>query len=235
MSSSVVALARFNLRLTLREPGPAISRIGSPLAFMLVAQPIFRAEGEDHAVLGPLMLFSLLGLSLVANALLTERVWATLDRLRATPLRASGLLLGKLAAPLGILAIQQGAVLGLGIGAFGLPARNLGLLVLFDAVWIALVVSLGAALASVARTPSSVSAAGDLASLACTAFSGALFPVAALPGWAQAVAPVSPAYWGVRGFEGALSGAASPVLHSALVLLAVALAGATIAARRLWR
>ena len=53
---------------------------------------------------------------------------------------------------------------------------------------------------------------------------GALVPVSALPGWAQAIAPATPAYWAMSGFrslilEGAGVGA---VLTAVVVLLAFA-------------
>ena len=101
------ALVLHNARLILREPGPAISRILSPLALMVLIRPLIRASdpgpgGTVRAVLLPLVLFSMLGLSIVANALLGERIWHTLDRLRATPLRATSLVLGKCAIPLAI-------------------------------------------------------------------------------------------------------------------------------------
>jgi ABC-2 type transport system permease protein len=243
---SALAVARHNAILTLREPGPALSRIISPLVLMALLQPLYRSmfpgpAGAIKAAIMCLMLFSLLCVSLVANSLLNERIWHTLDRLRATPLRAGGLLAGKFATPLAVLLIQQLVVLVLATTAFGVRPRNVALLAGMGLTWAVMILCMGAALAAVTSTPSAVSAATDLASLACTALSGALVPLADLPGWVRHLAPASPAYWAVRGFDAAISGSAGSansagsVALSCAVLLGMALLAATVAARRLWR
>jgi ABC-2 type transport system permease protein len=237
---SALAIARHNAIITLREPGPALSRIISPLVLMALLQPLYRSmfpgtAGSIRAAIMCLMLFSLLCVSLVANSLLNERIWHTLDRLRATPLRAGGLLLGKFATPLAILLIQQLAVLTVAAVAFGLRPRNVPLLAGMGLTWAVTILCMGAALAAVTSTPSAVSAATDLASLACTALSGALVPLSDLPGWGRSLAPASPAYWAVRGFGAAIGGEARQTALTCVVLLAMALLAATVAARRLWR
>ena len=234
------AVARHTTRLTLREPGPALSRIISPLVLMTLMVPLYRAgfpgaEGTRRAVIGPLVLFSMLCLSVVGNALLAERLWHTLDRLRATAVHGASLLAGKCSVPLMIILIQQVATLGVGTLVFGLPVRNPALLVAAGAAWAITILCLGAALASVLRTPSAMSATTDIASLASGALSGALVPATALPGWARDVAPVAPGYWAVRAFDGALTGAASTTVGACAVLLAIALAAGAFAARRLMR
>jgi ABC-2 type transport system permease protein len=233
----LLTLARHNARLLLREPGPALSRILSPLALIAVLQPLYREMhlDGDRAVIMALVLFSTLGLSVVANALLSERVWHTLDRLRATALRPRDLVLGKCAAPLAVLVLQQLVVFGAGAAVFGLRPRSPLLLATMGVVWAVTVLCLGAALASVTSTPSAVSAITDAVSFACTAFSGALLPLSAMADWARAIAPVLPGFWVVRGFEAALDGSVVAVLTSAAVLLGLAAVAVAVAARRLWR
>lgn len=237
---TVFALARHNVRITLREPGPALSRIISPVVLMALLQPLYRAalpgqDGPARATLLALIMFSTLSLSVVANGLLNERIWHTLERLRTTPLRGAALVAGKCATPLAILLIQQVAVFGTAMVAFGVRPRSPALLALFSLTWITTVLCLGAALASVLRTNSAVSAVTDIGTLASTALSGALVPLAELPVAIRTIAPFSPGYWAVRGFDGALHGAVGPTLTSAAVLAALALAAATFAARRLMR
>jgi len=234
------ALVLHNARLVLREPGPALSRILSPLALMVLIRPLIQATepgpgGTVRAVLLPLLLFSMLGMSVVANALLGERIWHTLDRLRATPLRATSLVLGKCATPFAILLLQQIVVLAVGVAAFGLRPRHVLLLAAVGLCWAVTVLSLGAALAAVTTTPSAVSAITDVASLISTALSGALLPLANLPGWARTIAPISPGYWGLRSFEAAFTGSTGPALLGCLVLLAMGALATGFAARRLWR
>jgi ABC-2 type transport system permease protein len=234
------ALARHTARLTLREPGPALSRIISPLVLMTLMVPLYRAgfpgaEGTRRAVIGPLVLFSMLCISVVGNALLAERLWHTLERLRATPVRGAALLAGKCSVPLMIILIQQVATLTVGTLVFGLPVRSPLLLGVAGAAWAVTILCLGAALASVLHTPSAMSATTDIASLASGALSGALVPATALPGWARDLAPVAPGYWAVRAFDGALTGTVWTTVGACAVLLAVALAAGTFAARRLMR
>jgi len=234
------ALVLHNARLILREPGPALSRILSPLALMVLIRPLFTAtqpgpDGTIRSVLLPLVLFSMLGLSIVANALIGERIWHTLDRLRATPVRATSLVLGKCATPLAILLLQQVVVLSVGVAAFGLRLPDVPLLAAVGLCWAITVLSLGAALAAVTTTPSAVSAITDIASLISTALSGALLPLADLPGWARTIAPVSPGYWAMHSFEAAFNGSAGPALAGCAVLLAMAVVATTFAARHLWR
>jgi ABC-2 type transport system permease protein len=233
----ILILARHNVRLLLREPGPALSRILSPLALIAILQPLYRQMhlDGDRAVIMALVLFSTLGLSIVANAVLSERVWHTLDRLRATALRPRDLVLGKCAAPLAVLVLQQLVVFGAGVAVFGLRPRSPLLLGTMGIVWAVTVLCLGAALASVTSTPSAVSAITDGASFLSTALSGALLPLSAMTGWVRALAPVSPGFWVVRGFEAALAGTVVPVVTSAAILLGVAALAAALAARRLGR
>jgi ABC-2 type transport system permease protein len=235
---TVYALARHNLRITLREPGPALSRIVSPLALMILIQPLYRSalpgqDGPARATLLALVMFSTLGLSVVANQLLTERVWHTLDRLRATPLRSAALVAGKCATPLCILVIQQVVVFGTAMAAFGVRPRSPALLVLVGLTWAITVLCLGAALGALLSTPSAVSAATDLGSLLSTAFSGALLPLAAMPWWVREIAPFSPGYWVVRGYDGALHASTATALTSCTVLAGVSIVAAGFAAHRL--
>jgi ABC-2 type transport system permease protein len=171
----------------------------------------------------------------VANALLSERVWHTLERLQATPLRGFGLIAGKCATPFLVLILQQLLVLVVGTWAFGLEPHHPLLLAAVGLPLAFTVLALGAALASVTRTPSSVSAATDLMSLLSTALSGALLPLAALPFWARAITPISPGYWAVHGFDAAMHGDTRTSLLSGAALLGVTVLVGWFAARRLMR
>jgi ABC-2 type transport system permease protein len=67
------------------------------------------------------------------------------------------------------------------------------------------------------------------------AIGGALVPLSVLPGWARAIAPVTPTYWVMRGFRAVildgrgLGAVAGPVV----VLLSMAALFAVVALRRL--
>ncbi len=181
------------------------------------------------------MLFSMLGVSIVANALLSERIWHTLDRLRATPLRATGLVLGKCATPLAILLLQQVVVLGVGIAAFGLRPRHLPLLAVVGLCWAVTVLSLGAALAAVTTTPSAVSAITDITSLISTALSGALLPSPTCPAGPARSRRFLPATGGCAHSRPRSAGRRVRRLRAAGCCWRWAPAATAFAARRLWR
>jgi ABC-2 type transport system permease protein len=234
-------VVRHNLTLVGREPGPMISRIVMPVVIVLVLRPLYtsalggRAPGTAQAVVGMLVMFSLLGMSVVGNAVLTERSWHTLDRLRATPARPVELLAGKAVPVLALVLAQQAVVLGLGIGVLHLHVASYTLLGLAVASWAATLLCLGSALAMLVRSHAELSAATDIGSMIFTCLGGALVPLSAMPAWARTIAPVSPGYWAMRCLLAALDGDAHTALTSAGVLLGVAAVAATVAGVRLAR
>jgi ABC-2 type transport system permease protein len=232
-------MVRHNLILVGREPGPMISRIVMPVVIVLVLRPLYtsalggQARGTAQAVVGMLVMFSLLGMSVVGNAVLTERSWHTLDRLRATPARPVELLAGKAVPVLLLVLTQQAVVLGLGVGVLHLHVTSYGLLGLAVATWAATLLCLGSALAMVVRSHAELSAAIDIGSIILTCLGGALVPLSTMPGWARTIAPASPGYWAMRCLHAALDGDVHTALTSAGVLSGVAALAATVAGVRL--
>jgi ABC-2 type transport system permease protein len=236
------ALVRLNSVLMLREPGPLLSRMLMPLVAVLVFEPLYRAAmpgdralGVGQAVTGMLVLFSLLALSIVGTSILTERSWHTWDRLRATPLSSVELLTGKAVPVLGMLLVQQVLVLGFGIAVLGMRVADVGLLALAVAVWSTTLLCIGTALGTWLRSQAEFSAVQDIGSFVFTSLGGALVPLAAMPGWARDIAPVSPAYWAMSALRGAVAGQSAQVLRALLVLLAIAATAAFLAGWRINR
>ncbi|GAB4058746.1 ABC transporter permease [Catellatospora paridis] len=234
-----LALVRINVALLAAEPGAVISRIGMPLVMITVLRPLYRAaigdQGTTHAVTGMLVLFSLLGLSIVGGSLLTERSWHTLDRLRATPASPGQILTGKAVALGGVLLAQQAVVLGYGVVALGLRVARPDLLALAALAWAVTLLLLGAAAAMTVRSHSELGAVNDLGALLLSTLGGAMVPLSLLPGWAQAVAPASPGYWALQALGGAATGDVAAALRGVGVLLLVALAAGLYAAWRMNR
>jgi ABC-2 type transport system permease protein len=172
-------------------------------------------------------------MSVVGNAVLTERSWHTLDRLRATPARPAELLAGKALPVLALVLAQQAVVLGLGAGVLHLRVASYGLLALAVATWSTTLLCLGSAVAMLVRSHAELSAATDIGSMVFTCLGGALVPLSAMPGWAQTVAPASPGYWAMRCLRSALDGDTRAVLASGGVLAVVAVLAAALAAVRL--
>jgi ABC-2 type transport system permease protein len=235
MNASAV-LIRHNFALLLAEPGPVLSRIGMPLVLITALRPLYSAAlgsaGLTQAVTGMLVLFSMLGLSIVAGGILTERSWRTLDRLRATPARPVHILIGK-AVPLGaVLLAQQGAIIAYSMIFLGLRVPRPDLLLVAGASWAVTLLAAGAALATVVRSQGELSAVNDLGGMFFTVLGGAMVPLALMPAWLRAAAPASPGYWALHGLTAALGGDSGATLRDAAVLL---VAGVGLGAFAAWR
>jgi ABC-2 type transport system permease protein len=222
-------LVRHNTAVLLHEPGPLIGRLVMPVIVLLALRPLYQAaEGRDgtaRAVVGSLVTFSLLALSIVGSSILSERVWRTWDRLRCTPVHPAELLVGKALPVLGVLAAQQVVVLGFGVLVLGMPVAAPGLLVAACAAWGLALLGIGTAAGLLVRSYGQLSAVFDIGAFLLTTLGGALVPLDTLPGWVRAVSPVSPGYW-----------AADVLRHAAAgVLLAVAVAAGAVAAWRVSR
>lgn len=239
--SRILPVLRCNLTLFSRDPGPIIGRIIQPVLLILLLRPLYVAatgstdRGTFQVVAGHLVLFTLLGMSIVGTAILTERRWATFDRLCATPARPIELLVGKAIPILAFLLVQQALVLALGILVVGLNVANYLLLLVATTAWAITVLCLGAAIAMYVRSYAQLSAIIDISATIMAALGGGLVPFAALPGWAQTIAPIWPSHWAMQAISGAVHDQPSQALPAVAMLIAIAILGAIVAARRLSR
>ena len=109
---ALAVLIRHNVRLMRREPGPLLSRMILPIAFLTLLRPLYLAAwhggatGNQQAVIATLVTFSLLALSISGSAILTERLGRTWDRLRATSLPPLSILAGFLIFSLVLVAMM---------------------------------------------------------------------------------------------------------------------------------
>ena len=232
------ALLRLNASLMLREPGPALSRLVMPLVLITLTRPLYARAlggpaGTTQATAGMLVMFSLLGMSVVGGAILVERFWSTADRLRASPARRWELLAGKAVPVLVLLLAQQALILGYGRMTFGLRIASPLLLAGTVTVWAVTLLCIGAALGIFARSGGALSAMVDIGSLGLTGLGGAFIPYSMLPAWARTIAPASPGYWAMRSLTAALDGSAARAMTGWAVLLGVAALAAALAGRRL--
>lgn len=231
------AVARHNAILLLREPGPLASRLIMPLIFLTLLHPLYQASqgssaGIGQAVIATLVTFSLLSLNLVGGSILTERIWRTWERIRATAVRPAELLVGKAVPAMTVLLAQQALIVGLGVAAFGLAVPRVPLLALALLAWTLALLCAGAALGVLARSSSELAIAYDLGGIVLSSLGGALVPLAVLPAWVRHVAPASPGYWAVTAGKAALSGNGAATLRASAVLVAFALAFGLLAAVR---
>jgi ABC-2 type transport system permease protein len=216
-----------------------IGRLVMPVMLLLALRPLYEAaqepDGTGQAVVGSLVTFSLLAMSVVGGSILSERAWHTWDRLRATPLRPVELIVGKALPVLGVLAAQQVVVLGCGVVLFGMPVAAPGLLVAACAAWGLALLGLGTAAGVLVRSYGQLSAVHDIGAFVLTTLGGALVPLNTLPGWIRPVSPLSPGYWAAGALRHAAAGATARTLVCCGVLLGVAAAFGALAAWRISR
>jgi ABC-2 type transport system permease protein len=237
----IAVLVQHNFVLLAREPGPVISRLIQPLVLISIFRPLYVAAlardgaqaGTAQVVTGMLVMFSLLALSVVGGSILSERTWRTWDRLRATPARAGEMLLGKAVPAFTLLAVQQAVVICFGVAVFRLHVNSPGLVAMAVACWALALLGIGAAFGAMLRSQSELNVAYDIGGVLLSALGGATVPRAELPGWAQAISPISPGYWSMSGLHSALLGQTAGTIRAASVLLAIAAVMGTLAAWRI--
>jgi ABC-2 type transport system permease protein len=221
------AVIRHNVMLMAREPGPLASRMIVPLVFLILLHPLYEQaqhgqRGVAQAVIATLVTFSLLAMSIAGSTFLSERIWHTWERLRASTAHPAELLIGKTLPVIGALMIQQAAVIAFGAVALGLTVSGLPLLAVVVLAWTLALVAMGSALGLLARSLSALSACYDIGAMILSSLGGALVPLAAMPGWIKHVAPASPGYWAVSALQSALSDKAPRALAASAILLAFA-------------
>jgi ABC-2 type transport system permease protein len=234
------ALVAHNTTLLLREPGPLASRMILPLAFVSLLRPLYeaaegRVEGTAQAVVGTLVTFSLLALSIAGGAVLNERVWHTWERLRATAAHPAELLLGKAVPVMGAMLAQQCVVVGFGVLVLGMRLAHPWLLAGVLLSWTVTLLALGTLVGVLVRSQGELSAAYDIGGLLLSSLGGALVPLSSLPGWVRHVAPASPGYWAVGALHAALAGDGGRTAECCAVLAGWALATGLVAAWRVGR
>jgi len=153
-------------------------------------------QGLLWALVGCLMSF--------AASMVSERTSGTYLRLRASPMSALELLLGKgLACFLAMLTLAT-LLLGLAFAVFGVRTPTPGLLlaaVLMSAFAFTGIMML---IASVGKTVQAVSGAGWALMMPLMLLGGGMMPTFVMPAWMQSVGVVSPVRWAIRSVEGAL-------------------------------
>ncbi len=90
---------------------------------------------------------------------------------------------------------------------------------------------LGLALAALCRTIMQLTSFVNVGTMLMGGLGGAITPIESLPGWAQAIAPVVPSYWAMRGYRSVIlgGGGMSAVALPVAVLLGFALAFGVLA------
>lgn len=243
---SAAALVRNEARILRRDPLPVIVLVAMPIVLMTLLAPALGlallAEGRpgtsggDQATPGMIAVFTFFGVAFVGFALFREHGWKTWPRLRAVGLTPRQLLLGKVALPAAMLVVQHVVLFAFGTVFLDLTVTGSWLaLALVSLALIALVVALGLAAAAALQTIQQLNAVTNLGAMVLGGLGGGFVPVSTLPGWVQPLAPLSPAYWAMRGYRSVIldGGGLGDVALPVAVLVAVGAVAAAFAAVKL--
>jgi ABC-2 type transport system permease protein len=244
-ASRVTALFRHNLRLLAADPAPVLVTTLMPLVLMAFLQGMGRAvleaegytdvSGAEHVVPGMAVLFSLFGVTYLGVAFFQEHGWGTWQRLRASPAFSIEIMLGKLLPSALVILLQLAVLFGAGVLLFGLrPTGTVPALVVMLLASTAFLVALSMLCVALLRTINQLAAIVNVGAMVLGGLGGALAPPSAMPAWAQAVAPASPAYWALDGFRTVIleGGGVTAVVRPAAVLCGLAVLAAVIAMAR---
>lgn len=206
-------VARHTAILLVRDPGTVIAYTVMAVVLLTVLRPLYERLGTfggpaiDQEAPGTAVMFTLLALDVAGQNLLSERTWHTWDRLRAGAVGIPAVLAGKTMPLVALFAIQQATLFAFAAAVFGFDVTGGSWrLALVVAVWSVCVACLGLAVGAWVRSQGQLSAAADVGALAVTCLSGSLVPLAILPHWVAHVAPWTPGYWALRGFQSAVEG-----------------------------
>jgi ABC-2 type transport system permease protein len=245
---------RQNWELLMADPAPIILLLAMPLVMMAFLQGTSRAvllnagyhnvSGAELIVPGMAVMFAFFGVGFIGTAFFAEHGWKTWDRLRASQASTVEIVLGKILPSALLMLIQLIALFIIGIVVFGMTIHGslLGVAIMMGAC-IAVLVAFSILLTAVLKTANQAMAVVNLAAMVLAGMGGAMAPVDVLPGWAQAIAPLSPAYWMLKGFrevilEGkgaeATFGPAAVTLLFAAVMAAIGFAKFSMTDEKVW-
>lgn len=243
--SHSLAIARTSLRLQLADPGTPLVMMIVPLVLIPFLIPGAQAQlqnagfseatGAEQVVPGFAVLFAFLSVQQVVTFFAREYAWSTWDRLRATSATALDIMVGKTVVLFAVQLAQLAVVFLAGAAVFGYRPNGSPLaLIAVVLVFTVTLVSFGVLLVSVFRVLERALMAAAVGGMLMAGLGGSLAPVAALPDWVRAIAPVSPAYWALDALQRISLGRATfvDVLPAIAVLFAFALVFTGIAAVR---
>jgi ABC-2 type transport system permease protein len=176
------------------------------------------------------VMFAFFGVGFVGTAFFGEHGWGTWDRLRASRATTLEIVVGKILPSAALMLGQLVLLFVIGVVVFGMQINGslVGLGVMMLAC-VAMLVAFSMLLTAVLKTANQMMAVVNLAAMVLSGIGGALAPVDVLPGWAQVIAPLSPAYWLLKGFRAVIlegKGAEATIVPAAATLVIAGLMAA---------
>jgi ABC-2 type transport system permease protein len=211
-----------------------LMRGGIGLILALTGHP--GASGADFSVPAEAVTFVFYLPGLVGLSFLREHGWDTWVRLRASGTPRIQILFGKIMPILVLGLLQMLVVFGIGTTFYGLRIKGSALgVALVATALIVTAIAMGLAVTAVVRTLQQLNAVANIAPVGLGALGGALMPLATLPAWVHSVAPATPQYWAMRGFDGVIldSQGLRSTLLPMMMLLIFAIGFASVALVRM--
>lgn len=244
--TAALAVTKVQLRILRNDPWFLVVMFGMPLVVMplfkdtiglsLIESGFENATGAELVVPGQAVLFGFFVGGSAGFCVFREHGWRTWDRLRASQAPPAALLAG-IATPWVVILTGYQTMLLL-VGGLTLDLRfNGGSPLAVLAVMVAystLVVSFIMWASSSFRTVHQLNAVQNVGAMAFGGLGGALVPIEQLPGWAEAIAPATPAYWAMQGYRSVFLEAAGigDVVTPVVVMGLAGAVFAVLAARR---
>ncbi|MGH7863881.1 MAG: ABC transporter permease [Candidatus Binataceae bacterium] len=172
----------------------------------LMDRPIARGGGFNSFNLhvpGFAVTFLLIGMLIgVSMALIDERDWGTLDRLRSAPAPLGAILAGKLIARFAVGFAQLVILFAAGWALFGMSLGVAPAALLLPSAAVAFAgAAFGLVVAGVARTRDAVLPVGTIVIMTMAAIGGCWWPLDFEPQWMQSAALAVPTTWAMQSYN----------------------------------
>jgi ABC-type multidrug transport system permease subunit len=209
-ADEIGAIPRIEIPAMPRFPNSAAANIPGVLGYAEIDMHGRRSDSPssgfnafDLQVPGFAVTFLLIGMLMgVSMAIVDEREWGTLARLRSTPSPFAATFVGKLLARFGVGVVQMVVLFAAGSILFGVSLGKNPLALLMPIAAISFAgAGLGILAASAAPTRDAVLPIGTIVVMTIAAIGGCWWPLDFEPAWMQRAALAVPTTWAMRSFN----------------------------------
>lgn len=240
LSDTALIFGRY-ARQTLRSKFQILFGVLMPLLYLLFFGPLLTdlplgSRGDSWQVLVPglLLQLGLFGASYSGFAIIIEKQFGVVERMRVTPVSRLALLLGRVLRDAALF-VFQAVLLVLAAVVMGLRAPLAGVLIGFAFVGVLTVVlaSLSYALALLVSKPHEFGPVINAVSMPSMLLSGLMLPMALAPGWLDVLSHFMPFRYLVDAVRAAYVGeyASTAMLYGVLTAAALTLGSVTVGTR----
>ncbi|MEV0116330.1 ABC transporter permease [Streptomyces sp. NPDC050844] len=240
LSDTALIFGRY-ARQTLRSKFQILFGVLMPLLYLLFFGPLLTdlplgSRGDSWQVLVPglLLQLGLFGASYSGFAIIIEKQFGVVERMRVTPVSRLALLLGRVLRDAALF-VFQAVLLVVASLAMGLRAPLVGILIgfAFVAVLTVVLASLSYALALLVSKPHEFGPVINAVSMPSMLLSGLMLPMALAPGWLDVLSHFMPFRYLVDAVRAAYVGdyASTAMLYGVLTAAALTLVSVTVGTR----